>query len=63
MGTFTCTAIPGEFVWLPGILTKVFRVFFDVYVAMGTRLKAVLGGQWIVMEDIDYAPPDVVSGF
>ena len=23
LGTFTCTAIPGEFVWLPGLLTKV----------------------------------------
>ena len=23
LGTFTCTAVPGEFVWLPGLLTKV----------------------------------------
>ena len=23
LGTFTCTAVPGEFVWTPGLLTKV----------------------------------------
>ena len=23
LGTFTCTSVPGEFVWLPGILTEV----------------------------------------
>jgi midasin len=44
LGTFTCTSVPGEFVWTPGLLTR-----------------CVLGGQWMVMEDIDSAPPDVVS--
>ena len=38
LGTYACTTIPGEFVWLPGILTKVSHASFDVYVAMGTRL-------------------------
>jgi midasin len=44
LGTFTCTAVPGEFVWMPGLLTK-----------------CVLNGHWIVLEDIDFAPPDVIS--
>ena len=26
LGTFTCTAVPGEFVWMPGLLTKVCSV-------------------------------------
>ena len=28
LGTFTCTAVPGEFVWMPGLLTKVLTVTF-----------------------------------
>jgi midasin (ATPase involved in ribosome maturation) len=44
LGTFTCTAVPGEFVWLPGLLTK-----------------CVLAGHWIVLEDVDSAPSDVIS--
>jgi len=43
LGTFTCSSIPGEFVWLPGVLTK-----------------AVAEGKWVIMEDVDAAPPDVV---
>ena len=23
LGTFTCTGVPGEFVWMPGLLTQV----------------------------------------
>ena len=26
-------------------------------------LQCVLGGNWIVMEDVDFAPPDVVSEY
>ena len=32
VGTFTCTGIPGEFVWLPGILAQVCCVFFEVVI-------------------------------
>ncbi|XP_067673927.1 midasin-like [Haliotis asinina] len=44
LGTYRCTEVPGEFVWLPGILTR-----------------AVTEGFWVLLEDIDFAPMDVVS--
>jgi midasin len=44
LGTYASTSNPGEFTWLPGILTK-----------------AVTHGKWVILEDIDRAPSDVVS--
>lgn len=44
LGTYQCTEVAGEFVWVAGSLTR-----------------AVKEGRWILLEDIDYAPMDVVS--
>jgi len=44
LGTYVCTEIPGEFKWVPGILTR-----------------AVSEGMWIVIEDINLAPVEVLS--
>ncbi|KAJ3106463.1 hypothetical protein HDU97_006249 [Phlyctochytrium planicorne] len=44
IGTYVSQAKPGEFKWVPGILTT-----------------AVLEGRWLLVEDIDLAPPEVVS--
>lgn len=40
----TCTEVPGEFVWKPGVL-----------------VEAMIRGDWIILEDIDCAPMDVIS--
>lgn len=44
LGTYQCTSVPGEFVWLPGPLTR-----------------ALTGGHWVLLEDLDQAPMEVVS--
>ncbi|XP_042633180.1 midasin-like [Cyprinus carpio] len=44
LGMYSCTDIPGKFVWQPGSLTQ-----------------AVSKGYWILLEDIDHAPLDVLS--
>ncbi|KAK9809153.1 hypothetical protein WJX72_010301 [[Myrmecia] bisecta] len=44
LGAYVCTAVPGEFVWQPGPLTK-----------------AVAEGKWLLIEDLNLAPPDVLA--
>lgn len=44
IGSYHCTEIPGQFVWLPGPLTK-----------------ALTEGGWLLFEDIDCAPSEVIS--
>ena len=44
LGTYVCTAVPGEYEWKPGALSQ-----------------AVTEGRWILIEDIDLAPTDVLS--
>ena len=44
IGSYSCSEMPGEFVWRPGILTC-----------------AVKEGRWLLLEDIDRAPMDVIS--
>ena len=31
LGTVTCTSVPGEFVWLPGLFTKVLLYTYCIY--------------------------------
>ncbi|KAB7497678.1 Midasin, partial [Armadillidium nasatum] len=44
IGTYRCTANPGEFIWQAGSVTQ-----------------AVTEGYWLLLEDIDFAPLDVIS--
>ncbi|XXQ38124.1 Midasin [Plasmodiophora brassicae] len=44
LGTYVCTETPGEFRYVPGVLTR-----------------AVVDGQWIVIDGIDRCPPDIIS--
>ncbi|XP_046844513.1 midasin-like isoform X2 [Xenia sp. Carnegie-2017] len=44
IGSYCCSDIPGEFIWIPGVLTR-----------------AVREGRWLLLEDINCAPMDVVS--
>jgi midasin (ATPase involved in ribosome maturation) len=44
IGTYTCTDVPGEFMYQPGAITQ-----------------AVQQGRWVVLEDIDHAPFEVIS--
>ncbi|KAI8847260.1 P-loop containing nucleoside triphosphate hydrolase protein [Chytridium lagenaria] len=44
LGTYVSQAEPGQFKWVPGILTT-----------------AVMEGRWLLIEDIDLAPAEVVS--
>jgi midasin len=73
LGTYVCTEVPGEFRWQAGALTQVpiprtpppiqpphsFRAQF-VH-AWGAALQAVREGRWIVIEDIDLAPLEILS--
>ncbi|XP_078492436.1 midasin isoform X3 [Ciona intestinalis] len=43
-GTYVCTAVPGEFLWQPGLL-----------------IQACKDGDWLLLEDVDRAPMDVIS--
>lgn len=76
VGSYICTEQPGEFRWQPGSLTQVcfllsllLFVFFcyellllDSLVIVTNFLsqQAVLNGLWVVFENIDKAPSDVL---
>lgn len=36
-------------------------IYAQPYLTLCSLLQCVLNGHWIVLEDIDFAPPDVVS--
>ncbi len=71
LGTYVCTEVPGEFRWQAGALTQVpiprtpspihsfVRILFTFF--CGAALQAVREGRWIVIEDIDLAPLEILS--
>ncbi|KAJ4439015.1 hypothetical protein ANN_14971 [Periplaneta americana] len=58
LGSYRCTDVPGEFVWQPGVLTQVSKYY--LYAKL-EDLPAVVGGHWILLEDIDSAAADVAT--
>eukprot|EP00879_Flechtneria_rotunda_P027189 GHRR01029067.1.p1 GENE.GHRR01029067.1~~GHRR01029067.1.p1 ORF type:complete len:739 (+),score=326.62 GHRR01029067.1:246-2462(+) len=44
LGSYSCSAVPGEFVW-----------------QMGPLARAVVEGRWVVIENVDKAPPDILA--
>ncbi|CAM9188295.1 unnamed protein product, partial [Ectocarpus fasciculatus] len=44
IGNYTCSDVPGTFVWQPGLITQ-----------------AVLNGHWLVIEDVDAAPAEIMA--
>lgn len=65
LGTYVCSEVPGEFVWKAGALTKVLILIdvlsFPNVTDCRSVAKAVVEGRWILIEDIDLAPPDVLQ--
>jgi midasin len=69
LGTYICTDVPGEFRWQAGVLTQ--AVVWNVAdCGLSTLPSAPLtgsacawqeSGRWLVIEDIDLAPLDVLS--
>jgi midasin len=62
LGTYVCSEIPGEFVWKAGALTKVCASAPHLGRRCGSDLseQAALEGRWILIEDLDMAPADVL---
>lgn len=64
LGQYRCTDVPGEFVWLPGVLTQV-RQLIQIAKQKNNNecdiQQAVMHGYWLLLEDLDAATQDTYT--
>ena len=59
VGAYVCTSTPGEFRWQPGPLAEVYFTILPITVQCARQ--AVSHGKWLIVEDINVAPPEVLA--